>query len=109
MIERFFYNKLIRDRIPEIIQSRGKVSVTRVLDHCEVSQALDEKLLEEVSEYLESGSLEELADILEVMRGIVEVRGESWQNLEAIRADKSSSRGGFAGRIFLESVESLGK
>ncbi|MEZ4623605.1 MAG: nucleoside triphosphate pyrophosphohydrolase [Thermomicrobiales bacterium] len=70
------YNKLVRDRIPEIIESEGSECNVRVLDNAEFSlQKLDYKLAEELSEYQESKELEELVDIVELMRGIVARNG----------------------------------
>ena len=61
------YHKLVRDRIPEIIEKQGKTCVTEVLSQDAYIRMVDEKLNEEVAEYQESKSLEELADLLEVM------------------------------------------
>ena len=68
------YHKLVRDRIPEIIESDGKQCVCEVLSSKEYLALLDEKLQEELNEYEESKSLEELADLLEVMYAVVKAR-----------------------------------
>ena len=65
---------------------------------------LDAKLNEELSEYQESKSLEELADLLEVMRAVVNARGRTWEQLEQIRQEKAAKRGGFEKKILLKEV-----
>ena len=98
------HNKLVRDRIPEIIEGSGKTCVTRILPQEEYLAALDAKLTEELAEYQADKSMEELADLLEVMMAVAEARGHSFAEVEAIRRAKAEKRGGFRERIFLESV-----
>lgn len=100
------YNKLVRDRIPEIIESGGQTCKTHTLSDEEYLIALDAKLNEELREYQESKSMEEIADLLEVIRSVVIARGSTMEEVEAMRISKAESRGGFEKRIFLESVES---
>ena len=99
------YNKLVRDKIPEIIEADGKICKTRVLSNDEYIVALEDKLNEEVAEYQSDKNLEEMADIFEVLQAICVARGYSIGELEAMRVKKLAKRGGFIGRIFLESVE----
>ena len=99
------HNKLIRDKIPEIIESSGRTPVIRTLDDTEYLTELDRKLNEECAEYQADKSLEELADMLEVIYAIAEVRGHSPEELEQVRAEKAAKRGGFKKRIYLERVE----
>lgn len=99
------YNKLVRDKIPEIIEADGKTCKTRMLSDSEYMVALEEKLNEEVAEYQADKSLEEMADVLEVLRAICVARGYSLEELEEVRAKKADERGGFGERIFLESVK----
>ena len=99
------YNKLVRDKIPQIIAASGKNCVTEVLQEDAYLQKLDEKLSEELAEYQESKSLEELADLLEVMAAVVKARGYTWEELERIRARKREKRGGFEDRILLKESE----
>ena len=99
-----FYNKLVRDRIPEIIEADGKTCITEILSDAQYLEMLDTKLNEELAEYQESKSLEELADLLEVMQAVVEARGWSWAQLEQVRQEKASQRGGFARKILLKEV-----
>ncbi len=98
------HRKLVRDRIPEIIEASGKSCMTRVLADAEYTAALDAKLQEELNEYLAGGSMEELADLLEVMMAAAKARGHDFSEVEAIRREKAEKRGGFQQRIFLESV-----
>ena len=96
------YNKLVRDNIEEIMISKGAKPVTRILSDEEYLIELNKKLLEEVNEYLESGEVEELADIKEVFLAILEVKQISNENLEEIRINKVKKRGAFKKRLFLE-------
>ena len=98
------YDKLVRDQIPQIICANGNSCEIRVLEDREYQKRLEEKLKEELSEYLESGQLEELADLLEVMMALVKAKGSSWQALEQIRTDKLAKRGGFEKKLLLTSV-----
>lgn len=99
------YNKLVRDKIPEIIEADDKVCKTHVLPDDEYIAALEAKLNEEVAEYQVDKNLEEMADVLEVLHAICVARGYSLAELEAMRANKAEKRGGFKEKIFLEYVE----
>ncbi|PJJ30826.1 putative house-cleaning noncanonical NTP pyrophosphatase (MazG superfamily) [[Clostridium] celerecrescens 18A] len=99
------YDKLVRDRIPEVIEAKGKRAVCRILSDEEYMMELEEKLNEEVKEYLEDKSLEEMADVLEVLYSICSARGYTKAELEAERKKKAKDRGGFNNRIFLEYVD----
>ena len=98
------YHKLVRDRIPDIIRQAGKTCVTNEADPEEYLHLLDLKLREELHEYLESGSMEELADLLEVIHAAAAARGSSMEEVEQIRLHKKEARGGFEKRIVLEEV-----
>ena len=98
------YNKLVRDKIPEIIKSSGQNTVCRTLDSEEYLIALDQKLSEECAEYQTDKNIEELADILEVLYAIAEARSYSKEELEQVRSEKAAERGGFAKRVYLERV-----
>ena len=104
MKKRTVHNKLVRDRIPEIIEATGKTCVTEVLPNDAYIQALDAKLSEELAEYQQSKSLEELADLLEVMGAVVKARGYTWDDLTRVRKEKRAQRGAFEQRIFLKEV-----
>ena len=99
------HNKLVRDKIPEIIENTGKTAYCHILTEEEYIAELDKKLNEECAEYQADKSLEELADMLEVMYAIAEARGYSVAELESVRAEKAEKRGGFNDRIFLERVD----
>ena len=102
------YRKLVRDRIPEVIQAEGRRPVTRVLDEASYRQALLTKLVEEAQEASQASAGDlpgELADVLEVLRALTVTAGLSWPQLLALAEDKRSQRGGFGRKIFLESVE----
>ena len=98
------YQKLVRDRIPEIIEADGKTCVTETLSDSRYLEMLDAKLAEELAEYRESKSLEELADLLEVMKAVVQARGWTWNQLEQVRQEKAARRGGFEKKILLKEV-----
>jgi predicted house-cleaning noncanonical NTP pyrophosphatase (MazG superfamily) len=98
------HNKLVRDKIPEIIVQSGKKAVCRTLSDSEYIEQLDRKLNEECAEYQADKSIEEMADVLEVLYAIAKARGYSVGELERIRSEKAAKRGGFAEKIFLEKV-----
>ncbi|SDT09894.1 Predicted house-cleaning noncanonical NTP pyrophosphatase, all-alpha NTP-PPase (MazG) superfamily [Paenibacillaceae bacterium GAS479] len=103
------YNKLVRDLIPNIIQSTGKEFRTRILDEQEYTVELNRKLKEESEEYFavknSEEALEELADILEVIRALADAHGSNWDQLEALREKKAEERGGFRDRVYLIDVD----
>lgn len=100
------YRKLVRDEIPRIIRESGKEPVTRTLSQEEAFTALAQKLCEEAQEYRDSGEVEELADVMEVVYGIAREHGVSMEEIEAIRARKAEERGGFQQRVYLVEVRS---
>ena len=99
------YHKLVRDCIPRIIEAAGKTCVCETLSDKDYIALLDQKLNEELTEYQESKSLEELADLLEVMQAVVKARGWTLEELERMRADKAAKRGGFEKKILLKEVK----
>ena len=105
MIKLKIYNKLVRDKIEEIMISNGAKPITRILSDEEYLKELNKKLLEEVKEYLESGEIEELADIEEVILAILNVKEKTKENLEEIRKNKVLQRGAFNKKLFLEREE----
>ena len=106
-MKKIVYHKLVRDRIPEIIEADGKTCTCSVLSEEDYLRMLDEKLNEELAEYQESKSMEELADMMEVIRAVVLARGSSPEEVEEIRRKKAEKRGGFEKRILLEEVSEL--
>jgi|TARA_R110002050_G_C8961761_1_gene514408 predicted house-cleaning noncanonical NTP pyrophosphatase (MazG superfamily) len=99
------YNKLVRDRIPEIIEASGHKCEARILSDDEYLMELKNKLQEEVNEFLESGSVEELADIIEVVHSLSTQSGSSIESVEKMRFNKANERGGFKDKIFLKTVD----
>ena len=103
-MEKIIYHKLVRDRIPEIIEQAGQTCSYSVLSDEEYLAMLDEKLNKELAEYQESKSMDELADLLEVMKAVALARGSSFGEVEEIRRLKADKRGGFEKKILLEEV-----
>ena len=98
------YNKLVRDKIPEIIEKSGKRCIIETMDKKTYLESLDNKLHEELAEYQQDKSIEELADLLEVIYAVASARGYSFKELERIRAEKAEKRGGFKDRVWLKEV-----
>ncbi len=98
------YNKLVRDNIPDIILKDNELPVTRVLNDEEFIKELNKKLQEEVNEYLEGENIEEMVDILEVIRAILEYKNVSYEDIEEKRKKKANKRGAFKEKIYLEKV-----
>ena len=100
------FNKLVRDKIPEIIKNNGEESVTRILADEEYKVELYKKLLEEVNEVISSKTsdetIEELADVLEILKSIAELNGKKLDDVLETANQKKLKRGGFEKRIFLE-------
>ncbi len=99
------YNKLVRDRIPEIIEADGKKANLETMNDADYLVALNSKLQEELNEYNEDNDINELADLIEVAYAIIEHKGMSIEEFEQIRLRKQAERGGFAQKLFLLSVE----
>lgn len=98
------YNKLVRDKIPAVIEASGKKFDIRKADKEEHYKLLETKLKEEVNEFLEDKNLEELADVMEVLFGLAENMGYSEEDLMKKRLEKREERGGFKEGIVLEKV-----
>ena len=95
------YNKAIRDKIPEIIKNSGNNCNVKKLTDDEFLIEIEAKLREELEEYFQNKSVEELADIVEVVNRISVLRGVSEEELEKIREKKSTERGKFDENLFL--------
>lgn len=98
------FNKLIRDKIPEIIKKNNEIPVTYIAGDEEYFIKLKEKLEEEIKEFLEEGRDEELADILEVIYAICDFKHINRKELEEMRKKKAEERGGFKNKIILEEI-----
>lgn len=100
------FNKLVRDKIPNKIESNGEVAITRFLSDDEYKNELYKKLLEESHEVINSqggeDTLEELADVLEVLKAIAELNDKKLDDVVEVAKQKRLKRGGFEKRIFLE-------
>lgn len=99
------YNKLVRDKIPEIIKRAGKECDIKIVSKKEKYEFLESKLQEEVNEFLQDKNLEELADVMEVLFGLADSLGYSEEELLKARDKKNEERGGFKNGIVLESVK----
>ncbi|MCL5419816.1 MAG: nucleoside triphosphate pyrophosphohydrolase [Candidatus Marsarchaeota archaeon] len=98
------YNKLIRDRLPEIMKREGKAVKTHRADDSEYIQKLKAKLVEEAAEYSRDENVEELADLMEVIYAVLAFKGVGRDAVEEMRRRKEVERGGFSGRLVLEEV-----
>lgn len=101
------YNKLVRDKIPNIIKEKGETPVVRTLDESEYKNELEKKLYEEYKEVIEatgSDRVEELADMLEVIRALANLENKNLNDVIAIADRKNEKRGAFEEKIFLEKV-----
>lgn len=99
-----FYNKLIRDKIPQIIEATGKRPIVEKVTSEAYVTLLNQKLTEELQEYLDSNDIEELADLVEVIYAILDSRNISIQDFESIRLNKVLKRGAFKERLLLKEV-----
>lgn len=99
------YNKLVRDKIPEIIKQNGQRCTYKILDDESYITMLDKKLDEELAEYHSDQNIEELADLLEVLYAAARARGYSIEELQEVREKKLEDRGGFDKRIMLIECE----
>ena len=98
------YNKLIRDRIPEIIESSGKKAIVEKVDGDQLLELLNKKLYEELDEYNESGEIEELADLVEVVQAILEYKGITMDDFNEVKENKNIERGRFKKGLLLVEV-----
>lgn len=98
------YCKLVRDKIPQIIEKNGKHALIETLSDRDYEVFLERKLDEEVYEYHDSKELEELADILEVIMALAKIKGCSFFDLLKMKSKKAHEKGGFSKKILLVSV-----
>ncbi len=103
-MKEIIYNKLVRDRILEVIEKTGKKSEFHIANEKEYKDLLIKKLSEEVEEFIENPCAEEIADILEVVDSLINILGYSKEEVLKIKEEKKDSRGGFEKAIILEKV-----
>lgn len=103
---RYTYNKLVRDKIPENIDSElGRKCKYRILDDEEYLKELNRKVLEEANEFVEENSIEELGDLVEVINAIMKLKGYSMEEVNEVMKAKEEKKGSFNDKIFLEYVD----
>ena len=103
---RYDYNKLVRDKIPEEINKiEGRKTNYKILDEEEYQKELDKKLFEEAHEFVEEHSIEELADLMEVINAEIKVRNINYEDIEEVRKIKAEKKGKFENKIYLNYVE----
>ena len=101
------YNKLVRDKIPDVIKANGENPITRVLSFEEYKAELERKLGEEYMEVVEAAGrdrLEELADVYEILKALAVLENSSIEEVQKIADAKAQKRGAFKDRIYLEEV-----
>ncbi len=98
------YDKLVRDKIPEIIEEAGNKATVEILDGETYQKYLNIKLGEELKEYLEEGCVEELADLVEVIYALLDCKGVTLEEFEKIRIAKVEKRGAFNKKLLLKEV-----
>lgn len=101
------YGKLVRDRIIDIIKSKGETPIYHTLSDEEYLKEPHKKLFEEANEFVEADDPEELADLLEVIYAIAKHKNIDMKQVEEERVKKRENRGGFEDKIYLEGVEEL--
>lgn len=99
------YNKLVRDRIPELIRESGRKYTSRILSDEEYLKALIDKVIEEMEDYRESGNEEELADVYEALDCLMKFKKYEPLRMDYLKLMRRESRGSFMKRILLEEVE----
>ena len=103
---RYTYNKLVRDKIPENIDSEpGRKSKYRILNDSEYLTELNKKVLEEANEFIEENSIEELGDLMEVINSIMKLKGYKMEDVHKSMKAKADKKGTFNNKIYLEYID----
>jgi phosphoribosyl-ATP diphosphatase len=101
------YNKLVSDKIPNIIKEKKETPVVKILDDLEYKEAVEKKLYEEYKEVIEASGedrVEELADVLEIIKPLAKLENKTLEDVIKVANKKVDKRGGFEEKIFLEKV-----
>jgi predicted house-cleaning noncanonical NTP pyrophosphatase (MazG superfamily) len=106
-VEDKVHNKLVRDKIPDIIKAKGSVPLTKVLYGGEIADCLKKKLMEETQEFLLSSDIEELVDIYEVILAILNNNKVTFDEFEKMRLSKLEEKGAFKDNIYLIKVQKI--
>lgn len=96
------YNKLVRDKMPEYIRKKGGHPITHIAASAEYWRKLKEKPLEEFEEFRKNESIEEFADLFEVVDAIADYKGFDWDDVKKVKEKKAAERGKFSERIILD-------
>ena len=107
-----YYNKLVRDNIPEIIKSNGEKPIIRILNDNEYKTELEKKLNEEYQEVLNAKGeerIEELADMIEIIKYLAKIENSTLDEVIAIANKKNAKNGAFNNKVFLEKVKVIEK
>ena len=96
------YNKLVRDKMPERIRAEGRTAETHIADDAEYWTRLKAKLAEEMGEFVRDESVEEMADVLEVIDAVIAYKNFDRAEIQRAKEKKAEERGGFTGRIILD-------
>lgn len=99
------YNKLVRDKMPELIRESGRTFTSRLLENEEYFQALIDKVIEEMDDYRQSGNEEELADVYEALDCLMRYKNYEPLHMDYLKLMRREARGSFEKRILLEDVE----
>jgi predicted house-cleaning noncanonical NTP pyrophosphatase (MazG superfamily) len=93
--------KLVRDKVPDLLQKSGKKCTVRIVKGPEYIQKLKEKLKQEVDDFIADEAIEELADIIEIVSVLCKSKGVAFEQLEEFRKFKAAERGSYEGGIVL--------
>ncbi|WKY48841.1 nucleoside triphosphate pyrophosphohydrolase [Eubacteriaceae bacterium ES3] len=99
------YNKLVRDKIPQIIKESGRTCEYKVLGDSEIKDALKEKLIEKAQIFSNKPSEDELSDIYELLHAIVETYDYEPLHIDYLKLQNKENKGTYSNRVYLISVD----
>lgn len=102
---KYYYNKLVRDKIVQNINNKGCKGEFKILNEKEYKRELDKKILEEANEVIDAHSAEEIGDLLEVILAVMKEYNISEDEIKIQMEQKRKSKGAFEDKIYLISVE----